>query len=117
MFCCACSPRSGRSYKLPKGKALCQSRRTTKEDNSQEVLLTAKQHIQKSAALRGQKKFGEAIAEIENNRSSFDDISLLPALLQAFKAAHEAGNEQAAQSYAKEIRKIDPDVPSIQSYL
>lgn len=79
--------------------------------------MTARQHIQKSAALRGQRKFAEAIAEIENNRSSFDDISLLPALLQAFSAAHEAGDKKAAQSYAEEIKKIDPDVPSIQSYL
>ena len=75
--------------------------------------MTARQHILKSAALRGKRKFAEAIAEIENNRSSFDDISLL----QAFSAAHEAGDKKAAQSYAEEIKKIAPDVPSIQSYL
>ncbi|WP_065331148.1 hypothetical protein [Tritonibacter mobilis] len=79
--------------------------------------MPTKQHILKSAALRGQRKFDDAISEIENNRSSFDDISLLPALLQAFYAAHEAGDKQAAQIYAEQIKTIEPDVPSIQSYL
>jgi len=79
--------------------------------------MSAQDHIHRSAALRGLRKFSDAIAEIENNLHLFDDITIVPALLQAFYAAHEAGDVSKAKGLACEIAKRDPNIPSIKTYL
>ncbi len=79
--------------------------------------MDARDHILRSAALRGQGDFKAAIDEIETNRSKFDDISLLPALLQALYAAHERNDYAVARGYVDEILKIDPHIPNINHYL
>lgn len=73
-------------------------------------------HIAKSAVLRGQRKFDEAIAEIERNESTFGDL-LSIALLQAFYAAQEMGDTEKAKELARRIVELEPGLPSIQPYL
>ncbi|PUE20472.1 hypothetical protein B9Z38_09115 [Limnohabitans sp. MMS-10A-160] len=73
--------------------------------------------IQQSAALRGQGKFDEAIAQIESTIDAIDDEIKLNAWLEAFYAAKEKGDQAQARKYASLVAAEDPDVPSIQSYL
>lgn len=77
----------------------------------------SEQIIQRAAALRGQGNFQEAIQLIESNLGEFNEITKLPALLQGFYAAQEGSDTSKAKSFAKLIQAIDPNVPSIQSYL
>ena len=79
--------------------------------------MSGAEHVRRAAALRGQKKFPEAIAEIESNRAVFDDISTVPALLQAFYAAREGKNEEKAKSIAAELVKLEPGIPSLKGYV
>jgi hypothetical protein len=79
--------------------------------------MSGEQHIKASVALRGQGRFSDAIAEIETHLASFDDITLVPALLQALYAAKEMGNTQKARELAQQLAKHDPGLPSIQEFL
>jgi hypothetical protein len=79
--------------------------------------MSGEQHIKASARLRGQGKYVEALAEIENNLASFDDITIVPALLQALYAAEATGDASKAQDIASELQKHDPDIPSVKKYL
>lgn len=79
--------------------------------------MSAADHIKKSAALRGKGQFDEAIAEIENNRASFDEITIEVALLQAIYAAAEKGDDAKAKSLAQELATYDPDIPTVKKYL
>lgn len=79
--------------------------------------MSGEQHVKASAALRGQGKYAEAIAEIEDNLSAFDDVSLVPALMQALYAAKAAGDTSKAREIAQQIALHDPDVPSIKEFL
>ena len=81
------------------------------------IKVSAQDHINRSAALRAKGDYFLAALEIENNRDKFDDVSILPALLQAFYAAKEAGDRSEAENYAREIAAHDPEVPSIQDFL
>jgi hypothetical protein len=48
---------------------------------------------------------------------SRQEETVVPALLQAFYAAHEAGDVSKAKELACEIAKRDPNIPSIKIYL
>ncbi|MGF6903757.1 hypothetical protein [Paraburkholderia sp. GAS348] len=64
--------------------------------------------IQESAALRGQGKFQEAMDLIEANLPDIDADIRLNAQLEAFRAAVEAGNVEAAREYATTIAAEEP---------
>ncbi len=73
--------------------------------------------IQKSASLRGQKEFDEAMKLIEENIDLIDPSIRLNAWLEAFKAAEECGNSSLAKKYAQVAAQENPDLPSIKKYL
>jgi len=73
--------------------------------------------IKKSAELRGHRRFGEAIALIENNISNIDEELKINGWLEAFYAARENGDQAQAKRFASLVAAIDPDVPSIKPYL
>jgi hypothetical protein len=79
--------------------------------------MSGEQHVKASAALRGRGQFAEALAEIEDNLASFDDITIVPALLQALYAAKSAGDTTKAQEIARQLAQHDPDIPSIKEFL
>jgi hypothetical protein len=79
--------------------------------------MSGENHIKASADLRVQLKLQEAIDEICNNKQNFDDTTLVPALLQAFYAAHQIPDKDMAKALAQELSQHDPDIPSIQNYL
>lgn len=74
-------------------------------------------HLEHSTILRAQGNYIEAVAEIENNLSSFDELERQPALIQAFYAAKEGSLNKKARELARIIAQEDPDLPSIQNYL
>ena len=73
--------------------------------------------IKQSAALRGQRKFDEAIELIESNIENIHDDIKLNAWLEAFNAAKEKGDDDLSRKYALLVATEDPNVPSIQAYL
>ncbi len=79
--------------------------------------MAGKKHVEASATLRGEGKFSEAIAEIEDNIKSFDDIMIVPALLQALYAAKEAGNTKKARELARKLVQHDQNIPSLKEFL
>jgi hypothetical protein len=76
-----------------------------------------RKHILTAAWLRGQGRFTEAIAEIENNFASFDEIMIVPALLQALYAANENNDHPKAREIAQKLAKHDPKVRSVKDFL
>lgn len=79
--------------------------------------MTGEELIRKAAALRGLGKLRDAINEIEQNRGAFDDITLTPALLQAFYAAVALGDDSKAKALAVELADLEPELPSIRRFL
>lgn len=79
--------------------------------------MSGEQHLMASAVLRGQGKFSEALAEIENNLASFDEVTIVPALLQALYAAEAAGDGAKAARLGAQLVKHDPNIPSLKKYL
>ena len=77
----------------------------------------SKELVMQSAALRGSGQFQEAIDLIESNLSTLDEETRLPALLNAFYAAIEAGFLIKAKELALLVAREDPNVPSIQPFL
>jgi hypothetical protein len=73
--------------------------------------------VHQAAALLGLRQYREAIDYVLANESDLDDDSRMPALLQAFGAAEEAGFRDDAARLARMIAVEDPKVPSIQRYL
>jgi hypothetical protein len=67
--------------------------------------------VKQSATLRVQGKFQEAIQLIELNLNQFDEITLLPALLNGYYAAQGANDHSKEKSFAKLIASEDPNVP------
>jgi hypothetical protein len=82
-----------------------------------EKSMSGEEHLKASAMLRGQSRFAEAVAEIENNIATFDEVTIVPALLQALYAAHEGGNPDKARALAQQLAKYDPNIPSVKKYL
>ena len=70
-----------------------------------------------AAALRAQGKHDQCIKLLEDNLSQIDSDARLIALIQLFGAALGKGNDALARQTAREIAKVDPELPSIQSYL
>ena len=73
--------------------------------------------IQKSASLRGQKEFDEAMKLIEENIDLIDPSIRMNAWLEAFEAAEESGSSSLAKKYAQVLAQENPDLPSIKKYL
>ena len=73
--------------------------------------------IKRSAVLRGERKFDEAIKLIEDNIHAIDSNIHINAWLEAFKAAKEKGDSKLSRKFAKAVAQEDPEVPSIQDYL
>jgi len=73
--------------------------------------------IERSAELRGLRKFDDAIALIESNIDKVDEDVKLNAWLEAFYAAKEKGDLAQAKKFASLVASEDPKVPSIQKYL
>jgi hypothetical protein len=78
--------------------------------------MSGRKHVLASAELRGKGKFVKAIAEIEENISSFDEVTIVPALLQAIYAAKAAGLTKKAKHFAEQLAKHDPDIPNIKEF-
>ena len=70
------------------------------------------------AVLRGQGKFAEAIALIEEalKVASPNDDLRVNANLEGLYAAEEAGLAEAAKRFAAGVAETDPDMPRIQKY-
>lgn len=79
--------------------------------------MAGEDHTRKAAAFRGKRDFEAAIAVIEDNRASFDEITIVPALLEAFYAAVEGELSDKARELAKELAALAPELPSIQRFL
>ena len=73
--------------------------------------------IKKSASLRGQGEFDEAVNLIEENMDLIDPSIRLHAWVEAFKAADESGNFSLAKKYAQVVAQENPDLPGINKYL
>ncbi len=73
--------------------------------------------ILQAAELRGQGKLQEAINLIEANLNLLDRDNLVPALLEAFRAAVELNNLGKAKVFAMAIASENREIPSIQAYL
>lgn len=73
--------------------------------------------IAQSAALRAQGKYDEAVSVVESALHQLDDETRLVALMQAFYAARDGNREMKARELARRISAIEPETPSIQSYL
>lgn len=77
----------------------------------------SKDIVNNSASLRGQTKYREAIDVVMNNLGSLDDFSRVPALVQAFYAARDAGFDVETRAIAKLIQQEEPGLPTIQAYI
>ncbi|VVD32665.1 porin family protein [Paraburkholderia dioscoreae] len=73
--------------------------------------MTGNEIIQKSAALRGQGKYQEAIDLIETNLPDIEMHIQLDARFEAFRAAVEGGNAKMAHEYAATIAADEPGQP------
>jgi hypothetical protein len=80
-------------------------------------MLSGEKIIKQSAALRGQKKYDEAIRLIESNIGVVHDDIKQNAWLEAFYAAKEKGDQILAKKYALLVATENSAVPSIQGYL
>lgn len=69
--------------------------------------------VKESAKLRGQGNVQQAYDLIMDDLDAFNDITLLPALIQALYAAKELGDQAKMLEVAKLIYAEDPNVPSI----
>lgn len=84
---------------------------------SEKKTMSAKDVIYSAAALRGQRKFQEAIDIVESNLADVEDWAQTIALLQAFFAADEGGMTKKAQELARKLAAKEPGLPSIKRYL
>jgi hypothetical protein len=84
-----------------------------------EVRRTTQEIVQRSAAFRGQGRFGEAIALVEDHIAKGPtDLELLTNLyLEVFYAAREGGDHGRVRSYAHLLNKREPGLPSVQPFL
>ena len=73
--------------------------------------------ISKSAKLRGESRFTEAISLIEEKLPELEEGCLTLAYLEVFSAAEEMGDIEKAVNYAVKLAVYEPDLPSIQRYL
>lgn len=73
--------------------------------------------VLQSAEYRAKKLYKEAVEVVESNLSSLNDETRLPALLNAFYSAKEAGNIDKAKEIASLIYNEDPNIPSIKDFL
>ena len=73
--------------------------------------------IKESAALRGKREFAKAIALIESKLPQLEEACHLNAYLECFYAAREADERETATDYARKIKAIDADVPTVKAFL
>lgn len=77
----------------------------------------SKEIVDNSASLRGQGKYRDAIDVVMKSPDELDEFSRIPALIQAFYAARDAGFTDEARAIAKLISHEEPDFPAIQKYI
>lgn len=82
-----------------------------------EMDLAGSNIVTEAAALRGARRFQEAMDLVDTNIHTVHEDIRVVALQQAFLAASEAGNTARAREYAREIARTDPGLPSIQDFL
>ncbi len=73
--------------------------------------------IHESARLRGLGKFQEAISLVKSKLSELENDFYLNAYKEIFSAYVELGDRSKASEYAQKLYLIEPEMPSIQSYL
>jgi hypothetical protein len=73
--------------------------------------------VKDAAALRGRNENREAIELVLSNQALLDDITRVPALLQALYAAEAEGLSDKAKEIAQLIAQEEPDMPTIRKYL
>lgn len=73
--------------------------------------------IFKSANLRGESRFTEAISLIEEKLPELEEGCLTLAFLEMFRAAEEMGDIKKAANFAVKLAAYESDLPSIQRYL
>jgi hypothetical protein len=73
--------------------------------------------IDEAAALRGQRRFQDAIDHVEANIQSLDPSTRLVGWLQCFYAAREMGDTSQVKIFAQKCAILEPELPSIQGYL
>lgn len=79
--------------------------------------MDSKQVIRDSAALRGQRKFREAIDLVSGQLSGFDPDLLMNAYHEMFLAAQEAGWTDEALRYACKVLEEQPGLPSAKAFV
>ncbi len=75
------------------------------------------QVVNTSAALRGKRRFQDAIDLLESKVGEFHSDYCLMAYIECFKAAQELGDAAKATEYAQKIVQIEPDFPSAKKFL
>jgi hypothetical protein len=70
-----------------------------------------------AAARYGAGDYAGTLRYVRENEHLLNDATRLPALLQAFYAARDAGLTDEARELATRIAAEDPDVPTIRAYL
>ncbi|MGA5726607.1 hypothetical protein ACPCHQ_21985 [Ralstonia thomasii] len=73
--------------------------------------------ILNASAYRGQGLYAKAIQVIEDALPCIDPDYLVLAYREAFLAARDLGDVDAARSYAKKIAAIEPELPSIKGWV
>lgn len=73
--------------------------------------------IDQSAALRGAGRFLDAINLIEKKLSEMTEDCLQNAYLEIIYAAQEGQFSEKAIEYAKKLRDIDPNIPTVKKIL
>lgn len=71
----------------------------------------------RSAKLRGQREYDQAIELIQDNLSMIDPDLHINAHLEMFRAAQEKGDRKQAHGFALEVERLDPGVPSVTTFL
>ena len=73
--------------------------------------------VRQLAVRYGSLDYDGAITYFHAHEADLDDVALVPALLQAFYSARDAGRTADAQLFAQRIAVEHPDMPSIQKFL
>ncbi len=69
------------------------------------------------AILRGKGQFTEAIDLLEPKLNDIDNDGKVMALLQLVYVANDAGLNDKTLEFAKQLAKLDPEIPSVKKVL
>jgi len=73
--------------------------------------------IHRSAGLRAQERFQEAIELVEGSLPELDEDCLVNAYLELIYAGRDGGQLQVAKKYARLLATIDPNIPAVRQVL